>query len=81
MGTGGVKKIPDDPLVYTSFEKPTALIAVMDTPKTTKEMSALMAKAKLGIGGMVGECDQSRCNGCGVFGSGPYQDSLDPLLV
>ena len=49
-------------------------MAVIDTPKTIKEMSALMAKAKLGTGGMVGECDQSRCNGCGMFGSGPYQD-------
>ena len=67
--------------MYTSFENPTALIAVIDTPKTTKEMSALMAKAKLGIGGMVGECDQSRSNGCGVFDSGLYQDSVHLLLV
>ena len=67
--------------MYTSFENPTALIAVIDRPKTTKEMSALMARAKFRIGGMVGEYDQSRCNGCGVFGSGPYQDSVDLLLV
>lgn len=53
----------------------------MDIPKTTKEISALMAKAKLGIGGMVVERDQSRFNRCVMFGSGPYQDSVELLLV
>ena len=60
--------------MYISSENPTALIAVMDIPKATKEMSALMTKAKFGIGGMMIECDQANVMDVERLVAAPYQD-------